>query len=1275
MKKNTLKRLLSVTLALIMLLSAIPLTGVSSFALTSGDWEYSINNGTATITRYNGSGKTVSIPSKIDGYSVTSIGKDAFEDCTSLTSVTIPNSVTRIGLCAFFKCTSLTGVTIPNSVTEIEGSAFAECTSLSTIILPDSIQSIGPQVFYNTKYMHDQNNWKDYVLYVSNHLIESTKDINSYYVVKAGTKSIAYGAFFDNSSLKSIILPDSLECIGDYSFGYTGIKQITIPKSVKKIGTNAFDGIDGLTIKGFKDSYAETFARKNNINFVDCEGQSEVSSSLKSKLQNKTSETIYDFCCDDFDGDGTYEAFAATSSQKLTLDSDSAIVDIWFINDISVTKIKSKLGASILLKDYDNNYQFIQKYEYKDNKFVVVKEWYTTGDLAYFWYVKNGQYVYDSKASGKLCFFSPDGDYEWFTGCHSTYDSTTSGSGHTWKPYYYYFDNGLKEYGGISITESQLAQITNGESVVAEVKKHGAISSIIARGNGIVNINYTSGGYNKNLTLLYCDNTINYVNLNYYSNDAFENAVDSGVYKTAYIPEIAVYPDKITQTGIKDTTISDGIHLFSDSSKLSVFVNDQITIGAAVYKDGQPVSNSNFSLVIESPDIAKFSKRIDKNGIRYFTVNTTKIGTTMLQFTDSSSGNITRVPLTVKDTQANVYTFTSIPTITFDDSFEKPCNIYNYNGMYVDGFDYDKKDNTVTFDVYNTVHIDGIVEVHDKSGNLVDAVLIEKFSDNNTSIKKAIVDNAKDIIDDFVNGNYLTYKQKTGYSKKTSVSISDFPKGGYLVITNDIYQSNLLAVVNMTDILFSIKGFIEKASKIKQADIENYNKKLTKKIILDKAYLEIINNAGKNGEKFADKLGENVGKEILYNTDSTADFIESMTSAIEKHDFSEVIMSTAYDMGWSIGESVFEAFAGIAGQALKLCFGLGEFVNISNQIDDLIELSKSGKVIIYQGGGSTLSDENVTVEQETNFDENVALKKYIVDFDKEIMDIIRKKNPELVDQYPDLFNYSTLYDISLIKDFKKVQPDGRVAVTIILDKKYVPLMSPFLKVYYLNDNNELIEMETVFDISGEITFYTDHFSRYMVSALVNYKEFPDVKEGTWYYDSVKYNSVRGYIMGYTNGKFGPNDSLQRQDFVCILARIAGADLSKYENKTSKLKDVKKGAYYAAAVNWAVDNNIISGYQNGNFGVGDKITREQIATILYRYKGSPKVSNVDKTLSKFKDAKNVSSFAKTPVAWAVQNNIISGMADGRVASRESASRAQIAAIIMRMDQQGMLEKKA
>ncbi len=125
------KRTLTIVLALL-LLAAIPspVFGQEEVLLSSGDYQYRIlEDGTAEIAKYNGQAASLEVPSSLDSLAVTSIGYKAFENCESLTEITVPDSVTNIGEFAFAGCKSLTEITIPDSVTSIGAMALADCES------------------------------------------------------------------------------------------------------------------------------------------------------------------------------------------------------------------------------------------------------------------------------------------------------------------------------------------------------------------------------------------------------------------------------------------------------------------------------------------------------------------------------------------------------------------------------------------------------------------------------------------------------------------------------------------------------------------------------------------------------------------------------------------------------------------------------------------------------------------------------------------------------------------------------------------------------------------------------------------------------------------------------------------------------------------------------------------------------------------------------------------------------------------------------------------
>ena len=230
-------------------------TGLTSITVNSGNTVYH-SAGNCLI---NTESKTVilgCINSVIpnDG-SVTSIGDQAFYNCTRLTSITIPDSITNIGYYAFYNCTALTSITIGDSVTSIGDWAFYGCTGLTSITIPDSVTSIGSMAFYDTGYYNNEDNWEDDVLYIGNHLIEAKYSKTGAYTIKDRTLTIADCAFEECTGLTSITIPDSVTSIGSYAFYYcTGLTSITIPDTVTSIGGVAFYNCTGLTSITIPDS-------------------------------------------------------------------------------------------------------------------------------------------------------------------------------------------------------------------------------------------------------------------------------------------------------------------------------------------------------------------------------------------------------------------------------------------------------------------------------------------------------------------------------------------------------------------------------------------------------------------------------------------------------------------------------------------------------------------------------------------------------------------------------------------------------------------------------------------------------------------------------------------------------------------------------------------------------------------------------------------------------------------------------------------------------------
>lgn len=257
--------------------------------------------------------------------------------------------------------------------------------------------------------------------------------------------------------------------------------------------------------------------------------------------------------------------------------------------------------------------------------------------------------------------------------------------------------------------------------------------------------------------------------------------------------------------------------------------------------------------------------------------------------------------------------------------------------------------------------------------------------------------------------------------------------------------------------------------------------------------------------------------------------------------------------------------------------------------------------------------------------------------------------------------------------------DDKITLTVTPDDGY-----EVDKIEIVDDEGDKIDAKKVDDEDNKYTF---RMANCDVTVTVTFKEegkttedtdkeedkddestettelnFTDVKESDWFYKGVAYVVDKGVMSGVSENQFDPSGKLTRAMMVQMLYNMEGRPACDAENA---FIDVPVGQWYTDAVIWANDEKIVSGMGDGLFAPNMEITREQMVVMLYnyaKYKGYDVTASAD--LSKFADNASVSTWAQPAMQWAVAEGYISGMGDNQLAPQGTATRAEIASVIMR-----------
>lgn len=566
-----------------------------------------------------------------------------------------------------------------------------------------------------------------------------------------------------------------------------------------------------------------------------------------------------------------------------------------------------------------------------------------------------------------------------------------------------------------------------------------------------------------------------------FQDGVFTGRVCAGVFNDTVLGNVTLTkkagPAPVTQTGMK---------VRSDHTGLNMEAGDTITLTVAV-KDQQQnfLDPSGITFQLTDSSALRIIDSGFQEGQFYLKLQGELEGTSFVNFSDSATGETVSVPITVTENRQHAFTLSNVPQLQVG---ELVTNFYNFSGLYVDNYHYDISDEQtarVSFDVYNSNYIYGMVEVYNEAGKLENAVLLNKMTGNNTSIKEVLWDGPMCMVRDCITGNSGNYRQEFSFSIHTPVQV-EIPKNGYIKITTDPMESNLLGIVNSADYIMSVLSLMGQLSNFTAAE-EQFAKDLTMTLVKDAAFAQLR----EDGAKVFLNIDKDLAKELMITPSTIGDFTDTLSKQLEELNVMEVVNKSLAGAGLDVAEGVLKKLMGVFGIALDGVFVIGKAENVACAYIDYTYAFHDGAILLQNQGGGFRAAGQVQLESDVDFAPEVAAQVYTVALSQELLDLVKQADRETYELLTTGIMHT--YNISLVKNGDNVQHNAPVTVHIPIPKDLQALaLTGNVSVYRIEEDGTLTNMYAVVD-GGTIRFETDHFSLYVITDRNGLEKDPGVQ--------------------------------------------------------------------------------------------------------------------------------------------------------------------------------------